>query len=67
MEKVSEELGGFRKGKGCVDQIFVLKMVVEEYLRKGTKSKAESKMVKGVKKFKESVRRNMRMVKKEEK
>ena len=37
VEKVSEEQGGFRKGRGCVDQIFALKMVVEEYLRKGRK------------------------------
>ncbi len=28
--KVSEEQGGFRKGKGCVDQIFAMKMLVEE-------------------------------------
>ncbi len=33
--KVSEEQGEFRKGKGCVDQIFAMKMIVEEYLRKG--------------------------------
>ncbi len=30
--KVSEEQGGFRKGRGCVDQIFAMKMLVEEYL-----------------------------------
>lgn len=30
--KVSEEQGGFRKGKGCVDQMDVIKMVMEEYL-----------------------------------
>ena len=26
---VSEEQGGFRKGKGCVDLIFAIKMMVE--------------------------------------
>ncbi len=35
--KVSEEQGGFRKGKGCVDQIFALKMLVKEYLGKDKK------------------------------
>ena len=35
--KVSEEQGGFRKGKGCVDQIFAIRMIVEEYLAKGRK------------------------------
>ncbi len=35
--KVSEEQGGFRKGRGCVDQIFVMKMLVEEYLGKDKK------------------------------
>ncbi len=29
-EKVSEEQGGFRKRRGCVDQIFAMKMLVEE-------------------------------------
>ncbi len=33
-EKVSEEHGGFRKGRGCVDQIYVMKRLVEEYLGK---------------------------------
>ncbi len=28
--KVSGEQGGFRKGKGCVDHIFAMKMLVEE-------------------------------------
>ena len=28
-QKVSEELGGFRKEKGCVDQIFTINMMVE--------------------------------------
>ncbi len=29
--KVSEEQGGVRKGRGCVDQIFAMKRLVEEY------------------------------------
>ncbi len=29
--KVSKEQGGFRKGKGCVAQIFAIKMIIEEY------------------------------------
>ncbi len=33
--KVSKEQGGFRKG--CVDQIFAMKRLVEEYLRKDKK------------------------------
>ncbi len=28
--KVSEEQGGFRKGRGCVNQIFAMKMLVED-------------------------------------
>ncbi len=28
---VSKEQGGFRKGRGCVDQIFAVKMLVKEY------------------------------------
>ena len=28
--KVSEDQGQFRKGKGCVDQIFVIKMMIEK-------------------------------------
>ncbi len=35
--KVSEEQGGFRKGRGCVDQIFAMKRLVEEYLGKDKK------------------------------
>ena len=27
----------YRRGKGCVDQIFVIQMLVEEYLEKGKK------------------------------
>ncbi len=34
--KVSEEQGGFRKGRGCVDQIFAMKRLVE-YLGKDKK------------------------------
>lgn len=33
-EKVTDKQGGFRKGKECVDQIFAIKMIVEEYLGK---------------------------------
>ncbi len=32
--KKSEEQGSFRKGRGCVDQIFAMKRLVEEYLGK---------------------------------
>ncbi len=35
--KVSEEQGDFRKGRGCVDQIFAMKRLVEEYLGKDKK------------------------------
>ncbi len=35
--KVSEEQGGFRKGRGCVDQIFAMERLVEEYLEKDKK------------------------------
>ncbi len=35
--KVSEEQEGFRKRRGCVGQIFAMKMLVEEYLRKDKK------------------------------
>ncbi len=31
-KKVSEEQEGFRKGRGCVDQVFAMKMLVEKYL-----------------------------------
>ncbi len=34
-EKISEEQGGFRKERGCVDQIFSFRMVVEKMLAKG--------------------------------
>ena len=36
-EKISKEQGGFMKGKGCIDQIFSVKMLVEKYLGKGKK------------------------------
>ncbi len=35
--KVSAEQGGFRKGRGCIDQIFAMKRLVEEYLGKDKK------------------------------
>ena len=35
--RISEEQGGFRKGRGCVDQIFSVKMTVEKYLAKDRK------------------------------
>ena len=38
--KVSEELGQFRKGKGCMNWIFVIKMMVQEYLEKDEKVNA---------------------------
>ncbi len=34
---MSEEQGGFRKGRGCIDQIFEMKRLVEEYLGKDKK------------------------------
>ncbi len=40
--KVSEEQGGFRKGRGCIDQIFAMKRLVEEYLGKDKKLYAAS-------------------------
>ncbi len=35
--KVSEEQGGFRKGRGCINEIFGIKMLVEESLGKDEK------------------------------
>ncbi len=35
--KVSEDQGGFGKGRGCVDQIFAMKRLVEGYLGKHKK------------------------------
>ena len=32
---IGEEQGGFRKGRGCVDQIFVLRQMCEKFLAKG--------------------------------
>ena len=32
-KQVTEEQGEFRSGKGCIDQIFVLKQLVEKYKR----------------------------------
>ena len=29
-EQVAEEQGGFRYGRGCIDQIFALKQLVEK-------------------------------------
>ncbi len=34
-EKVSEEQGCFKRGRGCVDQIYSLKMMIEEYFERG--------------------------------
>ncbi len=36
-QKIMCEQGGFRKGRGCVDQIFAMKRLVEEYLEKDKK------------------------------
>ncbi len=36
-KSVGDEQGGFRKGRGCVDQIFAVKMLVEKYLEKDRK------------------------------
>ena len=30
-EQVAEEQGGFRSGRGCIDQLFVLKQLAEKY------------------------------------
>ncbi len=35
--KVIEDQGGFRKGRGCVDQIFAMRRLVEWYLGKDKK------------------------------
>ncbi len=32
---VGEEQSGFRKGRGCMDQVFMVRQVCEKYLRKG--------------------------------
>ncbi len=36
-EKVTNEKGSFREGKGCVGQVIAVKMLVEEYLGKDEK------------------------------
>ncbi len=36
-EKISNEQGGFRKGRGCVEQVFSFRIVVEKILAKGKK------------------------------
>ncbi len=43
--KVSEEQGGFRKGGGCIDQIFAMKRLGEEYLGKTKDDKNVTSMV----------------------
>ena len=40
--KVSEEQRGFKKRKGCEDQIVAIKMIVKEFLVKGEKLCAAS-------------------------
>ncbi len=37
-EKISEEQGGYRRGRGYVDHIFSFRMVVEKILAKGKKN-----------------------------
>ena len=32
---ISEVQGGFRRGRGCVDQVFVVRQICEKYLAKG--------------------------------
>ncbi len=34
---VGDEQGGFQKGRGCVNQIFAVKILVENYLEKDRK------------------------------
>ncbi len=36
-KRVGDEQGGFRKGRGSVDQIFIVKILVEKYLEKDRK------------------------------
>ncbi len=33
-KSMGDEQGGFRKGRGCVDQIFTVKILVEKYREK---------------------------------
>ncbi len=39
-KRMGDEEGGFRKGKGCVDQTFTVKILVEKYLEKDRKLSA---------------------------
>ncbi len=32
---IHDEQGGFRRGRGCVNQIFAVRQVCEKYLTKG--------------------------------
>ncbi len=36
-KSMDDEKGGFQKGRGCVDQIFALKILVEKYQEKERK------------------------------
>ncbi len=36
-KNVGDKQGGFQEGRGCVDQIFAVKMLVEKYLEKDRK------------------------------
>ena len=36
-DKVMDEQGGFRSGRGCVDQIFAVKQIVEKTIEKDKK------------------------------
>ncbi len=36
-KSVNDEQGSFRKGRGCLDQIFAMKILVEKYLEKDRK------------------------------
>ncbi len=35
--KIGEEQGGFIEGRGCVDQIFTVKLLAEKYIEKRKK------------------------------
>ncbi len=39
-KNVGDEQGGFWKGRGCIDQIFAVKIMVEKYLEKKRKLSA---------------------------
>ncbi len=39
-KSVGDEQGGFRKRRGCVNQIFTVKILVEKYLEKDRKLSA---------------------------